>query len=564
MKRIKTLKSRSQETKQRRLPHLLLIVAVLTGGFLILLYFFNASDIPLQRTVDDPFILLTGRFEPDLNTADPQNNGFRILFEAIGKNMFVKPPGDNRWTALCERLGLDPDTVPQTTWLPLSAHLEKAYPKDGVPPENDYPPFQKQRMAERKMSTSPWTLEEFPFMKDWLETNAEALDKIVEAGRSDLFFQPKIRTSSTEPFLRILADSDRIAARELIGALLIRSLFRINDPETADAAIDDAVAACRLGIHCSNSPWGLDRNPFAAEIALETVVELLRGDRLNAERLRRFAHEIDRFPRDPYTLEEVLDTGRYAALDLVDRLSRETIRRNDPLLEGAALPAAGKGEGIDWNRVAESVDRFFAETAGIVGETNPITRDLLPEYPAAVARQKLAKSDWYLPSRSGRSEIAGDAIAFRCVYSPKLLAQYRERRQTRIHLLRLAVALEQYRLEKGRYPETLALLEPKFIASVPGDPCLPPGTACHYVLEVSPNQPVTVDGANDGVNNGVSNGSNDGANPDPSRYGYLLYSVWIDRSDDRGCVREELMKKAYNGDVRVRMPSDEIIYRIPE
>lgn len=63
----------------------------------------------------------------------------------------------------------------------------------------------------------------------------------------------------------------------------------------------------------------------------------------------------------------------------------------------------------------------------------------------------------------------------------------------------LACALERYRISRGAYPETLDLLVPDFVASIPHDPC--DGKPLRYRLE--PNS-------------------------------YLLYSVGIDRKDDGG------------------------------
>ena len=43
------------------------------------------------------------------------------------------------------------------------------------------------------------------------------------------------------------------------------------------------------------------------------------------------------------------------------------------------------------------------------------------------------------------------------------------RAQTLVDLVRVAIALERYRLAHGKYPETLEALMPKFIAKLPHD-----------------------------------------------------------------------------------------------
>ena len=544
---------------RRRLPYFLMIVSFVGAGFLIMTYIMNAGDRPLvisPKTTSFVQPLKNGGQEVDFFAATkalyeppilPEQNGFTSLLAVAGRTILSDRTPDWFWNALCEQLKLDPRQEPAGPFTPLHKYLETVFPNHAEYDENDYPPIQKRRIIYEEITTAPWSPSDRPYMADWLANNQLVLDTLVESSRSNAFFCPRLwRTDKELPETQV--GNTAVTTMRLIDALIGRAMSRLSSDDTKEkeAALEDIIAACRFGRLMTNSVWMSDRQLRPAlEIQPVTeppakLVPVLRHAKFDQEQLKRLAMQLDRLPLESYALHDIFMVGRFEALDVVSGLSCGRFPRTHPLLV-ELLPAADKGDGIDWSIVAQSVSRFFEESLPILGEKDPAKRETMPEAAGVFERSKKRQSGWHIPTRRSRSEQIGDLLAIRAATLPKTLCLFESRRRAWVDLLRLAVALERYRLENGGYPATLEPLEPDFLATLPTDP-FTAGKPYVYRLETAPNVP---------DESGAAKGS-----------GYLLYSVSADLKDDGGYTREELMSQEHVGDLRVRMPTDSNFYKM--
>lgn len=540
------------------MPYLLLLVAVLAGGWFLVTYYLNAGDIPLQLAPGttlateplkrngkevDYFALLTAKFERPIPAAE---NGFRQVVAGLGKNLFELAPAPWYWEALCQKLEIDPQIKPEARLLGLADFLAEEYPDDLAVAEDDFQPYQKRKMLLEELTNVPWTLEQHPFMRRFLEVNGPALDRVSKAVQGEHFFCPRVRQDDTTMPPHLL-DAGLTLAKRAIPIFAVRALQRAGSGDTVGASAD-AIALCRLGVFAANTPWSGSRVAGIDAVTLSTAVPIFRAvvaaesasQAALKERLDFWSTALERLPVDPYNAADVLFADQCEALDWIGAYANGRIELEAYPGLDRVIPPKNSGDGVDWNIVAQGIQRFFLEAMSLFQEPDPEKRDAMSEYAALLERRKAFKSGWSIPTRAARSESVGDAVGLYFCTSPKILMRLEERRNAWRSLLMLAVALEKYRLARGRYPKTLEELAPDRIPLIPGDP-FTAGKPLHYRLEAAPNLPEP--------------------DPETAGKGYILYSVSLDRKDDGGYTQKELMRKTFDGDLRIRMPLDGFYFK---
>ncbi|MCC2670414.1 MAG: hypothetical protein K0Q72_2885 [Armatimonadetes bacterium] len=211
--------------------------------------------------------------------------------------------------------------------------------------------------------------------------------------------------------------------------------------------------------------------------------------RLSAAEARQAGERLDRVTRQFPTPVAALEKERWVALSTLKRMFRGELDPRALSSGGTSTPSRGTPPWIIYPKPwsYQSMDRGFQ---GYIAEAKK-------PYPD---RQRVPEPRELL-SRLLLPTIERALVAF-------------DKNQTALRILRLELALEEYRKTVGRYPQTLPELSPRVLAVVPVDPYS--------------NQPFIYR---------------------PKTAGYLLYSVGPDGKDSGGVPSREPLNPAVSGDV---------------
>jgi hypothetical protein len=255
-------------------------------------------------------------------------------------------------------------------------------------------------------------------------------------------------------------------------------MLRLQEGEF-DAAWDDLMACRRLGRLVGQGGTLVEALVgYAIEsIGVAGQMTFVAEAQLTADQWAALARQLDELPPHA-SLADKLDTfERFAMLDMLLAVAEHGAK---PLADfagpGMDNPLAGMAlRGVDWNvplaRVNEWMDRFV-EAARIEDHQ---ARDAAADQIVADLRALAAgaKEPWSLvgalASRRRMSDKVGE-IAVALLF-PAIEAVFGAEARTKVNddLLRVALALAQYKAQKGSYPEKLDELAPKPLAAVPAD-----------------------------------------------------------------------------------------------
>jgi hypothetical protein len=245
-----------------------------------------------------------------------------------------------------------------------------------------------------------------------------------------------------------------------------------------EAACRDVVAMHRVArLMSSGGRWAehLVAN-WLSDYACRTTFALAHCDRLGAEQLRRLAEQLDRLP--PAPLRRIpADHERYAALDQVMQM----IRRGAVHEDSGRLPR----QVVDWDEVLRLTHFWMGAasagsqpdpsgTAESVAGDRPTLGELREAYRAMHDRRR-APLHWLQAMVGGprRARLAYARRLATAVTVPEVgatdssLSQLWRRALARAALARIAVAIEHYRRDHGRFAPSLQALIPRYLQRLP-------------------------------------------------------------------------------------------------
>ena len=249
----------------------------------------------------DYFRAMEERFyPPEMKTDD---NGYRILARALGRKVWRRETTNptlgelfspaSGWLQICEKLGLDPNEEPATSFKIESPRLL-------IDPSGKFwvpsMPF--------------WTFEDYPMLKDWLEENTEGIDLLAEAVRKPVFFIPFVHDKDV-PLFHTASSG---AQQDWAEAVHARAAYRLGIGDI-DGAVDDIVTLHRLARHIGKQmtllSWVL--GGWIEDLGSGTGIGSNPKFSPTAEQIERLITELKALPpRQP--LSEILEMERYQHL----------------------------------------------------------------------------------------------------------------------------------------------------------------------------------------------------------------------------------------------------------
>lgn len=458
---------------------LILLLVLLLGG--LILYYTCVKGVPMQVGPDTTVI--TEPLKSDGKSVDffkaindglpeipNEENGFRDVLAAYGREIMKAEfgPGPAPWLyeETCRALDLDPDVLPTAVYEDPEDYLGGIDEAGG--------PI----LLRFRMTTAPWTLEEQPKMKDWLDKVGPGLDIARAAAMKKYYDMPLVR--QTEGDLCVLGIStDAISWHiHLIEALRMRGMLHLgqNAPENA---WKDLLAAQRLYRHIVGGNdsalrnFHPGKNPAAPQLSDALLQTLANGEHWTPDLLEQAARDLKTLP-GWLSHEDDIRTSRYLILDgigaahdlgsLTQAFAGEGI---DPSLAEPETLRALAMIGFNGNVLAKKTNEHFDDFKKKIDGMTP--EELLEEYEGdfneilqkqVEARITAIHSDPFsaLFTVSGRSVLLGDLAGV--TGTTTLGLYFREALVEDIHtcILRAVIALERCKRDKGEYPETLDAL----------------------------------------------------------------------------------------------------------
>lgn len=445
----------------------------------------------------------------------PAGNANVAIWSVLGPN---PPDGTNLPPGFFARMGVEPPPAVGNYYVGLSAYAGQVAPAHTGAAVAALP----------GLSARPWKPAENAVISGWLKANAEPLTALRDAVTRPGYYNPLLPTEPGKGLFSAL-NSGLTAGRELAGALACRAMLSLGEGDAAEAW-RDILTCSRLGRRVGHNGVLIEGLVGMAieHVATRAAVAFLAHARLGAAALDGCRRDLAALPPRADMAAQIDFAERIFFLDGVMQLDRhgwaEAPAYGDdfqPIRHGLTDDLLA---GIDWNPALEEANTHYDRIAAIFRTTDRAgrvrrLRELLDETRAprelfaggqSAAALKAAGSPAERGRLLGRMMLASAGSAFMRVSD----AADRIRQAT--DNVAIAFALARYKLDHGRYPDTLAPLAPRYFKAVPGD-------------VFSEKQPIYR----------------------PTATGFILYSVGPNGADDGG--------RTLDG----QPPGDDIVVRVP-
>ena len=440
----------------------------------------------------------------------PENNACVLLYQALGP----APEGARMPPGFFEHLGVAPPPIDGKYLTTLGDTLPEEKKTEGL----------WERLDEQLFTamSRPWSRMEFPDLARWVDENEEQLRLVHAAVRREKYFSPLIvdEEGLDSPAPLIAALLPGVSSLRSLGRLLcVRSMLYIGERKDKKAW-NDLLACHRLGRHIAMGSTVIEALVGYAieEMSHEATLAFIRETQPTAAQAKKYRDDLQAMPPIASIRDKVNVAERCIYLDALMVMAwkrpeaMELLGVEDGLAAMARIIDVLGLAAIDWDLALRSgngwYDRMvaalnlptYAERKAALEKLDRELNDVggILKADAAADLKSKAKRDAFIARK------IGDVVA--AVLLPGLIpAQAAEERlRQRSHNLEVALALAGFHADRGRYPEKLGQLTPRYLAKIPVD---------HF--------------------------SGKSLIYNPTDAGYLLYSVGKNMKDDAGQTFED-------------------------
>lgn len=371
-------------------------------------------------------------YPPEMQTDD---NGYRLVVRALGPGVLQLASDLTEvekaavYAQICEKLGLDAAAQPTMTCEEGSEVLWQYAEKTGLDAER------KNELNRRLFR--PWTLDELPMMKEWLDQNGPFLDLLHEAAQKPTYAIPRVSVAGQKAlYNKVDMDHDQMQ-RTFARMLQNRAQYRVATGDI-DGAVQDVLACKRLGRFVQGN--GFITTNFIG-LAFEGTangvgISANREYQPTAEQLKQFADQFDAIPPHP-GLKRTMLAERYFALDSMQATACGDGQVEETINERAVPPLAGPAASVvsvDWNTVLREFNAGF---------------DALPESEPPLPSRMPLPSDLLL---TGRSRRLGQIWCSLCLPAVRAAQEANRRCHCVDNLHQISLALLRYACDHGTLP----------------------------------------------------------------------------------------------------------------
>lgn len=514
----------------------LLVVVVLIIG-LVSVYYTLMRSRPLD--VSPETTVLTEPLKEDGKSVDyfsavkkvrppvpNEENGFVLLCETFGRSLLDNkvarhaPAPPWMWEAICKEYGLDPNAESKPAFPSFDKLLEtlidQGVGKVDIETEEEIAEEEtlsdeeaendetkdgvvaaaiKTAAKERlhfRVTNASWDEELVRAAEPWIRENEPAFQVIREALSKPKFEFPLLRENESTPFLLSVA---RLQAFRIDICMGLNSRIRYHLAKKEHAAVWEDLRVLIGNEERFKNRGSVQLHGHGNENRL--LFDLLRAEGLPKELLQKMLADLE--PEKTVPLLPPINTERaehlrliqYQVLDGMAAASRDMqtfIQAVFPELpdEGAHRVRDGFASilsfvGVDWNVATRKFNEEMKPFFEAANELDPakrlvLDRELLRKYAAYRNPFEQQGKQPNILLLKDRSEIVGSLVfeMIRQTMNTGIMSEYNVREE--LILFRTAVALELFKAEQGKYPETLDALVPGLLPVPPAgvvDPATP-------------------------------------------------------------------------------------------
>lgn len=454
----------------------------------------------------------------------PANNANVLLWRAFGPHpeRATMPEEFFTW------LEIKPPPEQGDYFIPLSRYSRE---QDKQPPVRDANAIYDELSH---CSQRLWKASEHESITAWLKANDKPLALAVEASKRSRYYLPLVPKRTEKgpaPLLDALLPSVQ-NCRELANALTARALLRLGEGRS-DEAWQDLLACHRLGRLVAQGGTLIE---LLVGIAIDAIagksdLAFLEQSQCKSEQIEKCLSDLQKLPPLPAVADKVDFGERMMVLDIV-----QMIDRNGPeFLEHLSGSASSKESGffaklfqarIDWEPALLNINRWYDRITETMRKPDRDARETEMKQIEEELRELKQKNQptitdslYFLVAPNSarlRGEKIGNILIGLMAPALNKVQAAADRCEQMQYNLHLAFALAAYQRDRGRYPEELAALTPKYIDKIP--------------IDLFSGKPLVYR---------------------PSANGYLLYSIGVNGRDDEGQGTED---DPQADDLSVRMP----------
>ena len=339
-----------------------------------------------------------------------------------------------------------------------------------------------------RATLGPWRAEDMPLIAEWLAANERPLALFAQGAGRPRYYLPL--TSGTEPATVINARMMELAPiREMVRALAARAMLRLGGGDFEGYRTDcrTILSAGRL---VSHGPTLLHKlvGIGCQGMGLGAVRTGVASGRLDVRQAKALLADMANLPAGSSVAEAVNLGERYMMLDALSLFAVYGPREAGRIMGSKQFGGLGGAPGGGGGGPAGTT-----RPAATGPATLPATSDWTPAFVKANRWYDRYVQAMRLPTYAERSKalnaierdvekvraMSGGFMGLFQAVEDKLLAiilpaisrstQTEQRLASELDLTRIVLRLRVYRLEKGEYPESLAVLAQGILANVPSD-----------------------------------------------------------------------------------------------
>lgn len=329
-----------------------------------------------------------------------------------------------------------------------------------------------------KAIAQPWTAAEFPLVAQWLQANDKALAKVSKASKMSQFYLPLVSTRNPPMVSPILLRSYG-PLRHCARALTVRAMLAAGESRTA-AALADLLTVHRLARLVAQDCTVIGRGNASALEGMAARADGMLASRgiIPPQACNEHLKNLLVLSPLPPMWQAIDRSERYSALDILMVFARDGVGD----FFGSSSPNKPRlllaGNDFDFDFVLKMINAWFDRVVAThrlsdAGRRRVAIDALAEEHKAQAARtrkedQKIL-TEQLMDKDPNASQSLGRIMLGLCGSPLVGATDVQERSAQELELAHLALALEIFKADEGRYPDKLGEVAPRYLPTVPRD-----------------------------------------------------------------------------------------------
>lgn len=431
----------------------------------------------------------------------PENNAAVLLIRATGPTTICSEVRD----AVFRRLGMEAPSETGDYFVDLTEYVSQQHTNK---PSTDKQRTEREEQADKdlkKTLNAPWSAKDYPLIAEWLKVNEKPLVLVVGASNRPGYYIPFLSTSKPPQIVDVLLPTLG-PFRSMTEALVARAMLKAHAGQIEDAC-SDLMAVHRLARLIGQGPMVFDRLlAVRIEVLACKGASALAGNRqLTGAQAKAHLADLKALPPLPSVIEAIDKGERFSTLDCIATCEREGIRTAIAKAMYRDQDMSTPNLQLDWNVPLRRANQWYdrmgtACQKGTFAERKKAMETATDD----LTQMKIDAMHSGFRRRLRPSRYVGDLLL--SLFMPLFgrAAEMYDQATMRRRVTEVALVLAACKAEKGKYPETLTDLKPRYLKKIPNDLFIE--KPLHYKR---------------------------------TGEGYLLYSVGPDMKDDGGKGRDD-------------------------